>query len=80
MVSHQFNWNIDVAKIITVVAVILLLILGYKQYDLTNKFKKIESKIDQIDAQLINNEDIIQLKNLLQENINECRLEWKTNK
>lgn len=51
-IKHQINWNIDVAKILMIIGVFILILLGYKQFDLTNKVDAIESKVDKLDAQI----------------------------
>lgn len=46
MIKHTINWNIDVAKILTVVAIITLAILGYNQIQIQEQLKEVENKID----------------------------------
>lgn len=46
MAKHEFVWQIDVAKILGIIIVLGLLIVGYKQFDLTEKFDKLQSDLE----------------------------------
>ena len=46
--KHQVTWNIDVAKIITIILIFILILLGYQQFDLSKKIGEVEKKVDNL--------------------------------
>lgn len=66
--THNINWNIDVAKVLAIILIFLLLLFGYKQINIEKKINKLENDMSIIDEK-IESYNINCMNNQLEERI-----------
>ena len=62
--KHEIIWNVDVAKVLTLLVIIGLLIAGYNQYNAIKSLNKVEGRIDDL------------TKKITETNKFDCNLNW----